>query len=131
MARPISSPLYGLAINRGTFFTASLTEDVLHQEYESFLNYLEYSFNKILKIFLRSRCRALDPNLAKNRIRIWQKIGSETLVVAAVPEYEPGRWLRCWISDCPKFFSPLPSHLRLVQKIVIVVCMVLMLYGKD
>ena len=46
-----------------------LLEDVWHQKYETktkkFWNYLKYFFNRILKISLRSRYRALDPNLAK------------------------------------------------------------------
>ena len=67
MAWPISPPpLYGLVINRGSFFAACLTEYVLHQECESFLNYLEYFFNKFQK---SPFVRALDPNLAQNRIR--------------------------------------------------------------
>ena len=59
-----------------------LTGDVWHQKYknkkEGVRNYLRYSFNRLLKIFLSFRYRAPDPVFGQNRI----------LVPALLPNYQ-------------------------------------------
>ena len=49
-----------------------ITGDVWHRKYghkkEGLTNYLKYSLNRLLKIFLSLRCRAPDPVFGQNRI---------------------------------------------------------------